>query len=144
MLTEQNPAAPHVIRFRVEPGTIELHDLIRGDVAFEGDLIDDFVLLRSDKHPTYHLSVVVDDIDMAITHVARGDDHLSNTPKHVVLFRAFGAEPPLFAHVFSCSTHHYLLRDWLHSGGVDPDMDVRLCVMPPPQMPVQMARAAIT
>jgi len=49
-------------------------------------------------------------------------------------------EPPLFAHVFSCSTHHYLLRDWLHSGGIDPDMDVRLCVMPPPQMSNQMAR----
>jgi len=91
--------APHVIRFRIEHGTIEFHDLIRGDVAFEGDLIDDFVLLRSDKHPTYHLSVVVDDIDMAITHVARGDDHLSNTPKHVVLFRALGYEPPLFAHL---------------------------------------------
>jgi glutamyl-tRNA synthetase len=98
-LAEQNPEAPHVIRFRVEPGTIEFHDLIRGDVAFEGDLIDDFVLLRSDEHPTYHLSVVVDDIDMGITHVARGDDHLSNTPKHVVLFRAFGAATPLFAHL---------------------------------------------
>ena len=65
------------------PGPIEFHDLIRGDVQFEGELIDDFVLLRSDGNPTYHLSVVVDDIDMAITHVARGDDHLSNTPKHI-------------------------------------------------------------
>ena len=81
------------------PGLIEFHDLIRGDVQFEGDLIDDFVLLRSDRNPTYHLSVVVDDIDMAITHVARGDDHLSNTPKHVVLFRAFGAAVPSFAHL---------------------------------------------
>jgi glutamyl-tRNA synthetase len=90
---------PHVIRFAVQPGAIEFHDLIRGDVHFEGDLIDDFVLLRSDCNPTYHLSVVVDDIDMAITHVARGDDHLSNTPKHVVLFRAFGAAVPSFAHL---------------------------------------------
>jgi len=90
---------PHVIRFGMQPGTIEFHDLIHGDVKFDGDLIDDFVLLRSDGHPTYHLSVVVDDIDMAITHVARGDDHLSNTPKHVVLFRAFGATVPLFAHL---------------------------------------------
>lgn len=96
---EQHPDTAHVIRFRVEPGAIEFHDLIRGDVTFEGDLIDDFVLLRSDKHPTYHLSVVVDDIDMSITHVARGDDHLSNTPKHVVLFRAFHHEPPVFAHL---------------------------------------------
>src|SRR5437763_1791029 len=61
--------------------------------------IDDFVIIRSDRYPTYHLSVVVDDIDMAITHVARGDDHLSNTPKHILLFRAFGAEPPVFAHL---------------------------------------------
>lgn len=90
---------PHVIRFAVQPGPIEFHDLIHGDVHFEGDLIDDFVLLRSDGNPTYHLSVVVDDIDMAITHVARGDDHLSNTPKHVLLFRTFGAAVPSFAHL---------------------------------------------
>jgi len=90
---------PHIIRFRVEPGAIEFHDLIRGDVRFEGELIDDFVLLRSDRNPTYHLSVVVDDIDMGITHVARGDDHLSNTPKHILLFRALGADVPVFAHL---------------------------------------------
>jgi len=90
---------PHVIRFKVQPAAIEFHDLIRGDVRFEGELIDDFVVLRSDGYPTYHLSVVVDDIEMEITHVARGDDHLSNTPKHVLLFRAFGAEPPVFAHL---------------------------------------------
>ena len=91
--------AQYVIRFKVNPGQIEFRDLIRGDVEFEGDLIDDFVLLRSDSNPTYHLSVVVDDIDMGITHVARGDDHLSNTPKHILLFRAFGQEPPVFAHL---------------------------------------------
>ena len=91
--------APHVIRFKVAPGTIAFHDLIRGDVQFEGELIDDFVLIRSDGNPTYHLSVVVDDVDMAITHVARGDDHLSNTPKHILLFRAFGADVPVFAHL---------------------------------------------
>jgi glutamyl-tRNA synthetase len=89
----------YVIRFAVDAGAIEFHDLIRGDMHFEGELIDDFVLLRSDGYPTYHLSVVVDDIDMAITHVARGDDHLSNTPKHILLFRAFGAEVPVFAHL---------------------------------------------
>ncbi len=91
--------APHVIRFKVQPGPIDFHDLIRGDVHFEGELIDDFVLLRSDGYPTYHLSVFVDDMYMEITHVARGDDHLSNTPKHVLLFRAFGAESPVFAHL---------------------------------------------
>jgi glutamyl-tRNA synthetase len=91
--------APHVIRCKVMAGPIEFHDLIRGDVQFEGELIDDFVLIRSDGNPTYHLSVVVDDVDMEITHVARGDDHLSNTPKHIVLFRAFGAPIPVFAHL---------------------------------------------
>ncbi|HVR43787.1 MAG TPA: glutamate--tRNA ligase [Thermoanaerobaculia bacterium] len=96
---DADPSAPHVVRFRVEPGTIRFHDRIRGEVEFEGELIDDFVLLRSDGHPTYHLSVVVDDIDMDITLVARGEDHLSNTPKHVLLFRALGAEVPEFAHV---------------------------------------------
>ena len=96
---EGDSEEPHVIRFAVTPGAIDFHDLIRGDVHFEGDLIDDFVLLRSDRNPTYHLSVVVDDIDMAITHVARGDDHLSNTPKHVLLFRAFDAPVPSFAHL---------------------------------------------
>ena len=92
-------ATQFVIRFKVAQGRIEFHDLIRGHVEFDADLIDDFVLLRSDSNPTYHLSVVVDDIDMAITHVARGDDHLSNTPKHILLFRAFGAPTPLFAHL---------------------------------------------
>jgi glutamyl-tRNA synthetase len=95
----QHDDAPHVIRCKVDPGPIGFHDLIRGDVQFEGELIDDFVLIRSDGNPTYHLSVVVDDVDMEITHVARGDDHLSNTPKHVVLFRAFGAKEPVFAHL---------------------------------------------
>src|SRR5436190_6335837 len=98
-LKQSDEGESYVIRFAVDPGPIEFHDLIRGDVRFEGDLIDDFVLLRSDGYPTYHLSVVVDDIDMAITHVARGDDHLSNTPKHILLFRAFGADVPVFAHL---------------------------------------------
>lgn len=93
------PGEPHIIRFAVTPSAIDFHDMIRGDVHFEAELIDDFVLLRSDTFPTYHLSVVVDDIDMQITHVARGDDHLSNTPKHILLFRAFGVEPPVFAHL---------------------------------------------
>jgi len=90
---------PHVIRFKVRASDIRFHDLIRGDVHFEADLIDDFVLLRSDGHPTYHLSVCVDDVDMAVTIVARGDDHLSNTPKHILLFQALGAPVPEFAHL---------------------------------------------
>ena len=66
-------------------------DLVHGAIAFENANIEDFVILRSDGQPTYHLSVVVDDIDMAITHVVRGDDHISNTPKQVLLYQAFGA-----------------------------------------------------
>jgi glutamyl-tRNA synthetase len=74
-------------------------DAVHGRIEFDPKNIEDFVVLRSDQHPTYHLSVVVDDIDMAISHVVRGDDHISNTPKHLMLFDAFGAAPPVFAHV---------------------------------------------
>jgi glutamyl-tRNA synthetase len=74
-------------------------DLVRGEIAFDRAHIEDFVVLRRDGHPTYHLSVVVDDIDMRITHVVRGDDHISNTPKQVLLYEAFGAPLPQFAHV---------------------------------------------
>jgi glutamyl-tRNA synthetase len=72
---------------------------VRGEVDFPPAALDDFILLRSDGSPTYHLSVVVDDVDMAITHVVRGEDHLSNTPKHVALFAALGAPPPVFGHL---------------------------------------------
>ena len=72
---------------------------MHGRIEFDRANIEDFVILRSDGDPTYHLSVVVDDIDMAITDVIRGDDHISNTPKHVLLFEALGAPVPRFAHV---------------------------------------------
>jgi glutamyl-tRNA synthetase len=87
------------IRFKVPPGQTRFTDLVHGPIAFENEHIENFVILRSDGHPTYHLSVVVDDIDMAITHVVRGDDHISNTPKQVLLYEAFGSTPPEFAHV---------------------------------------------
>jgi glutamyl-tRNA synthetase len=90
---------PRAIRFLVPPGRTEFTDLVRGAIAVDHANIEDFVVLRSDKHPTYHLSVVVDDIDMAITHVVRGEDHISNTPKQVLLYGAFGAPMPQFAHV---------------------------------------------
>jgi glutamyl-tRNA synthetase len=79
--------------------TIVVDDLIRGRVEFPAEALDDFVLVRSDGHPLYHFCVVVDDADMKITHVIRGDDHLANTPKHVALFRALGAPLPQFAHL---------------------------------------------
>jgi glutamyl-tRNA synthetase len=88
------------IRFKVpDEGTTGFHDLVHGDIAVPNDTIEDFVVLRSDGHPTYHLSVVVDDLDMDVSHVVRGDDHISNTPKQVLLYAAFGAALPAFAHV---------------------------------------------
>lgn len=88
-----------VVRLKMPDETIVVDDLIRGRVEFPADALDDFVLVRSDGHPLYHFSVCVDDADMRITHVLRGDDHLANTPKHVALFRALGAEVPAFAHL---------------------------------------------
>jgi glutamyl-tRNA synthetase len=100
--TSQSPA----IRFRVPlGGTTKFDDAVFGPREVMNEEIEDFVLLRSPKEsqaqgaPTYQLSVVVDDIDMRITHVIRGSDHISNTPKQALLYRALGAEPPIFAHV---------------------------------------------
>jgi len=91
--------APRAIRFKVPTTTTAFTDIVHGPIAFESRSIEDFVIVRSDGHPTYHLSVVVDDVDMRISHVIRGDDHVSNTPKHILLFEALGATPPVFAHV---------------------------------------------
>jgi len=90
---------PRAIRFRVPDGQTRFTDLVRGEIVFDHANLEDFVILRSDGHPTYHLSVVVDDVDMAITHVVRGDDHISNTPKQVLLYGASGQPTPAFAHV---------------------------------------------
>ena len=87
------------IRFRVPEGRVTYEDAVFGEISVESDTIENFVLLRSDKHPTYHLSVVVDDIDMRISHVIRGADHISNTPKQILLYRALGASLPVFAHL---------------------------------------------
>ena len=91
--------APAAVRFKVPEGRTAFEDAVRGRVEFDGAHVEDFVILRSDGQPTFHLSVVVDDADMAITHVIRGDDHLSNTPKHVLLFEALDVPVPRFAHV---------------------------------------------
>jgi glutamyl-tRNA synthetase len=91
---------PHTVRFKVpDEGTITIADAVQGDVAFEAEHIEDFVLQRSDEKPTYHLSNVVDDIEMGITHVIRGADHLSNTPKQVLVYEALKAKLPVFAHL---------------------------------------------
>lgn len=90
---------PRAVRFKVPDGAMRFDDLVHGPIEFDGAHIEDFVILRSDGQPTYHLSVVSDDIDMVITHVVRGDDHISNTPKQILLYQAAGADVPKFAHV---------------------------------------------
>ena len=90
---------PSVVRFRVRDEKIRFADLIRGDVEFDNALLGDFVIVRNDGVPLYHFVVVVDDEAMAITHVIRGEDHLSNTPKHIALIRALGYREPRFGHI---------------------------------------------
>lgn len=90
---------PWAVRFGVPQGTTRIQDRVFGEVVVENSNVEDFVLLRSDGLPTYHLSVVTDDVDMNITHVIRGADHLANTSKHILLFEALGAALPEFAHV---------------------------------------------
>lgn len=96
----QSQGIPRAIRFRVpRTGATHFEDLVFGAREVQNAEIEDFVLLRSNGVPTYQLSVVVDDIDMRITHVIRGADHLSNTPKQVLIYQALGAGAPVFAHV---------------------------------------------
>ena len=90
---------PAALRFRrPAPEEVAWDDVVRGRIAFQSEVLDDFVLVRSDGWPTYNFACVVDDIHMRITHVVRGDDHISNTPRQILLYRAFAAEPPVFAH----------------------------------------------
>lgn len=89
-----------VVRLAIpESGVTTVHDLLRGDMRFENALLDDLVLLKSDGYPTYHLANIVDDHEMEISHVLRGEDWLSSTPRHVILYQAFGWEPPIFVHL---------------------------------------------
>jgi glutamyl-tRNA synthetase len=88
-----------VIRFKVDPEVVRFDDLVRGEVEFDNALLGDFVIVRNDGMPLYHLAVVVDDEAMEITDVIRGEDHLSNTPKHIALIRALGYREPRFGHI---------------------------------------------
>lgn len=91
---------PYTVRFRSQrEGSTVVKDLIKGEVIFDNRELDDLIISRSDGTPTYNFCVVVDDIEMAITHIIRGDDHLSNTPRQIQLYEAFGHELPQFAHV---------------------------------------------
>ena len=89
-----------VIRFKMpREGKITVRDYLRGEILFDLQTLDDFVLLMADGVPTYHLAVVVDDHLMAITHVLRGDEWIASTPRHILLYKAFGWEPPVFIHL---------------------------------------------
>jgi glutamyl-tRNA synthetase len=87
------------VRFKVPDGAVAFKDEVFGNISVESSTIEDFVLLRSGGNPTYHLTVVVDDIDMRISHVVRGADHISNTPKQILLYQALGAHVPAFVHL---------------------------------------------
>ncbi len=98
--TRKAAGEPCAVRFSVpDGGATSFDDAVFGRVEFANAELEDFVLLRSDGIPTYHLSVVADDIDMRLTHIIRGADHISNTPKQVLQYRALGADLPVFAHV---------------------------------------------
>jgi len=94
------PDAPHVIRFRnPREGHVVIDDRVRGRVVIGNSELDDLIIARTDGSPTYNFTVVVDDMDMGITHVIRGDDHLNNTPRQINILEALGVEPPVYAHV---------------------------------------------
>jgi glutamyl-tRNA synthetase len=98
--TRLEQGRPYIVRFKMpHEGEVRFRDLIRGDFAFANAELDDFVLIKSDGRPTYNFAVVVDDAHMKMTHVIRGDDHISNTPRQVHLYEALGYKPPKFAHL---------------------------------------------
>lgn len=98
-LTQQKNES-HVVRFKNPlDGVVEFNDLIRGQLSFANSELDDLIIARSDGSPTYNFTVVVDDLDMKITHVIRGDDHINNTPRQINIFRALGAASPHYAHL---------------------------------------------
>lgn len=94
------PGPGRALRIKVPSNTeIVVEDLLRGKIIFPPDEVDDFIILRSDGTPTYQFAVVIDDITMGITHIIRGDDHISNTPKQLIIYQSLGVEPPFFAHI---------------------------------------------
>lgn len=99
--TQDDLNRPHAIRFKLDENIshVEFHDLVLGKISVSADQLDDYVIIRRDGTPIYNFCVVIDDIFMKITHVIRGQDHISNTPKQVLLYRALGAHEPQFAHI---------------------------------------------
>jgi glutamyl-tRNA synthetase len=97
---EPTPGVNPVVRFRnPEEGQVVVDDIVHGPIVFDSAELDDLIIARSDGTPTYNFCVVVDDHDMKITHVIRGDDHINNTPRQIQMLRALGVEPPVYAHV---------------------------------------------
>jgi len=94
-----NAGKSFVVRLKIPETVVQFKDMVRGDMRFDSKEFEDFIIVRSDGSPIYHLTVVADDYDMGITHVIRGDDHLSNTPKQIFLYRALGIPAPEFAHI---------------------------------------------
>ncbi len=98
--TDARPGVDPVIRFKNPlDGEVVVEDLVHGSVVFKNTELDDLIIARSDGTPTYNFCVVVDDMDMGVTHVIRGDDHLNNTPRQMNMLRALGSTPPVYAHV---------------------------------------------
>jgi glutamyl-tRNA synthetase len=94
---------PYTVRIKLEPGVIEWDDLVYGHIAVNNDELDDFIIQRSSGIPVYQMAVVVDDIDLRISHIIRGEDHIPNTPKRSTCSRLFGQPIPQFAHLRCCS-----------------------------------------
>lgn len=127
------------IRFKNPEEEVTWRDLVRGEISFPGDQITDFVILKSNGYPTYNFAVVSDDIDMKITHVIRGEEHISNTPRQLVLYKAFGVSPPEFAHLPTIrneqrkklSKRHDSvdLRDFQHKGYLPEALVNFLCLL---------------
>ncbi len=99
--SSQDLSRPHAIRFKVsrDKESLTFSDIIRGDITVPVDQIDDFVIMRRDGMPTYNFVVVIDDIAMNISHIIRGEDHISNTPKQIMIYQALGSEVPVFVHI---------------------------------------------
>ena len=98
--TEPRAGVTPVVRFKnPTDGAVVVEDAVHGNVVFQNAELDDLIIERSDGNPTYNFCVVVDDYDMKITHVIRGDDHLNNTPRQMNMLRAMGVEPPVYAHL---------------------------------------------
>jgi glutamyl-tRNA synthetase len=99
-LSHERPDIPYVVRFKVPlSGTVTFTDLVRGQIAFQCVELDDLVIFRTDDSPTYNFTVVVDDASMGVTHIIRGDDHINNTPRQILMYEALGFALPHFAHV---------------------------------------------